>query len=71
MIENVDPNTIEDEGVRQVVITLMNLAEQAEEIRWLRDELRRLKGEQGTPIDTFSLLHPLIANMYRRCVDHV
>jgi hypothetical protein len=53
MRENIDPNTIEDEGVRQIVITLMNLvetlsakvAEQAEEIRRLRDEIRRLKGE--------------------------
>ena len=60
MSENVDPNTIEDEGVRQVVITLMNLvetlsakvAEQAEEIQRLRDEIRRLKGEQGTPTFT-------------------
>jgi hypothetical protein len=57
MIENVDPNTIEDEGLRQMVIALMNLVEtlsakvteQAEEIRRLRDEIRRLKGEQGTP----------------------
>lgn len=26
-VKNVDPNTIEDEGLRQVVITLMNLVE--------------------------------------------
>ena len=46
MVENFDPNTIEDEGLRQVVITLMNLVEtlsakvkeQAEEIQRLRDE---------------------------------
>src|SRR6266496_1192437 len=57
MIENFDPNTIEDEGLRQVVITLMNLVEtlsakvkeQAEEIQRLRDEVNRLKGEQGKP----------------------
>jgi hypothetical protein len=57
MIENFDPNTIEDEGLRQVVITLMNLVEtlsakvqeQAEEIQRLRDENNRLKGEQGKP----------------------
>jgi hypothetical protein len=57
MRENFDPNTIEDEGLRQVFITLMNLVEtlsakvqeQAEEIQRLRDEIRRLKGEQGTP----------------------
>ena len=41
MVENFDPTTIEDEGLRQVVITLMNLVEtqhtkiqeQAEEMR--------------------------------------
>jgi hypothetical protein len=57
MIENFDPNTIEDEGLRQVFITLMNMvetlsskvAEQAEEIQRLRDENQRLKGEQGKP----------------------
>src|SRR5713226_2536387 len=57
MVENFDPNTIEDESLRQVVITLMNLVEslsakvkeQAEEIQRLRDENHRLKGEQGKP----------------------
>ncbi len=57
MIENFDPNTIEEEGLRQVVIALMNLvetlsakvAEQAEEIRRLRDEIRRLKGGTRHP----------------------
>jgi uncharacterized small protein (DUF1192 family) len=57
MVENFDPNTIEDESLRQVVITLMNLVEtlsakvkeQSEEIQRLRDEINRLKGEQGKP----------------------
>jgi Transposase IS66 family len=57
MLESFDPNTIEDERVRQVVIALMNLMEkqqtqlqqQAEEIQRLRDEVNRLKGEQGKP----------------------
>ena len=57
MLENFDPTTIEDEGLRQVFITLMNLVEnlstkvqeQAEEIQRLRDENNRLKGEQGKP----------------------
>src|SRR5216684_5845331 len=57
MVENFDPNTIEDEGLRQVFITLMNMVEnlstkvqeQAEEIQRLRDENNRLKGEQGKP----------------------
>jgi hypothetical protein len=57
MLEDFDPHTIEDESLRQVVITLMNLVEtlstkvkeQAEEIQRLRDEVNRLKGEQGKP----------------------
>src|SRR5205823_6858450 len=57
MLEDFDPNTIEDEAVRQVVLSLMNLVEtlhakvqeQAEEIQRLRDENHRLKGEQGKP----------------------
>jgi hypothetical protein len=57
MLESFDPNTIEDERVRQVFIALMNLVEkqqtqiqeQAEEIQRLRDEVNRLKGEQGKP----------------------
>src|SRR5258708_35952157 len=57
MIGNFDPNTIEDEGLRQVFISLMNLveslsakvAEEAEEIQRLCDENNRLKGEQGKP----------------------
>lgn len=57
MLEEFDPTTIEDEGLRQVVISLMNLVEQlsakvqeqAEEIQRLRDENNRLKGEQGKP----------------------
>src|SRR5436305_817565 len=57
MGEDFDPTTIEDEGLRQVFISLMNLvehlsvkvAEQAEEIQRLRDENNRLKGEQGKP----------------------
>src|SRR5213082_2287595 len=57
MLEDFDPNTIEDEGLRQVVRSLMNLVEtlhakvqqQAEEIQRLRDENNRLKGEQGKP----------------------
>ena len=57
MVEEFDPNSIEEEGVRQVVIGLMNLVdkqdgtigEQAAEIQRLRDEINRLKGEQGKP----------------------
>ena len=57
MLEEFDPTTIEDEGLRQVFISLMNLVEtlhatvqeQAEEIQRLRDENHRLKGEQGKP----------------------
>ena len=57
MLENFDPNTIQDEAVRQVVLYLMNLVEnqqatiqeQAEELQRQRDEIKRLKGEQGKP----------------------
>jgi hypothetical protein len=57
MLENFDPHTIADEGVRQVFIYLMNVVEtqqatiekQAEEIHHLHDEINRLKGEQGKP----------------------
>ena len=57
MLENFDPNTIQDEAVRQVVLYLMNVVEnqhatiqeQAEELQRQRDEINRLKGEQGKP----------------------
>src|SRR5437588_2720914 len=57
MLENFDPNTIQDEAVRQVVLYLMNLVEnqqakiqeQAEELQRQRDEINWLKGEQGKP----------------------
>ena len=57
MVEDFDPTTIDDERLRQVFISLMNLveqlsakvAQQAEEIQRLRDENNRLKGEQGKP----------------------
>ncbi len=57
MLEDFDPTTIQDEALRQVVISLMNLVEtlhakvqeQVEEIQRLRDENNRLKGEQGKP----------------------
>jgi hypothetical protein len=56
-VEEFDPGTIEDETVRHVVISLINLVEtlsaqlQAKDaiIQQLRDELNRLKGEQGKP----------------------
>lgn len=58
MLENIDPNTIQDlDGARQAIIHLLNLIEdltadlreaQAESQR-LRDENNRLKGEQGKP----------------------
>jgi Transposase IS66 family len=57
MLEEFDPNSIEDARLRQVFLSLMNLvetlsakvAEQAEEIQRWRDEVNRLKGEQGKP----------------------
>jgi hypothetical protein len=49
MLEEFDPNSIEEERVRQVVIGLMNvvdkqdgtIGEQAAEIQRLRDEINR------------------------------
>ena len=75
MLENFDPNTIEDEAVRQVVLYLMNLVEnlqakvqeQAEEIQSLRDENNRLKGEQGKPkIKANKAASPLSSEKERR-----
>jgi regulator of replication initiation timing len=57
MLEDFDPNAIEDEGLRQVVLHLMNMVETlsakvahlTEENQRLRDENNPLKGEQGKP----------------------
>jgi len=57
MLENVDLSNIQDENARQLIVRLLNLIEavttdlrdaQAENQR-LRDEINRLKGEQGKP----------------------
>ncbi|MDQ2886399.1 MAG: hypothetical protein M3Y39_09955 [Chloroflexota bacterium] len=75
MVENFDPTTIEDESLRQVFITLMNLVEtqhtkiqaQSEEIQRLRDEVNRLKGEQGKPkINAHKPAFPLSSEQERR-----
>jgi regulator of replication initiation timing len=75
MLENFDPNTIEDEALRQVVVYLMNLVEhlhatvqeQAEEIQRLRDENNRLKGEQSKPkIKANKAASPLSSEKERR-----
>jgi Transposase IS66 family len=74
MVENFDPNTIEEEGLRQVFITLMNLVEnqqtklqeQAEEIQRLRDEVNRLKGEQGKPTLKPKKLAPALSSEKER-----
>lgn len=58
MVEDFDPSTIEDEGLRKIVMYLMNMvenlsakvAEQAEEIQRLRDENnRREAGNRASP----------------------
>jgi len=57
MLENIDLSSIQDESARQLISQLLNLIEalsadnrdaQAENQR-LRDEINRLKGEQGKP----------------------
>jgi hypothetical protein len=57
MLEEIDPNSIEDPHARQCVLTLLNLAEGwlaqiaalKEQVQLLRDEIARLKGQQGKP----------------------
>lgn len=57
MLEHLDLNAIQDDNARELVVRLLNLIEklsadlrdaQAEIQRW-RDEVNRLKGEQGQP----------------------
>ncbi len=58
MLSGFDPHQIQDlEGARQATVLLLNLVEQVkqendhlrETIQRLRDEINRLKGEQGKP----------------------
>jgi len=57
MLDNLDQNAIQDENARELIRRLMNIIEnQAVELRKLkeenqrlRDEVNRLKGEQGKP----------------------
>src|SRR3990172_2144057 len=57
MLEHLDLNAVQDENARELIVRLLNLIEklsadlrdaQAENQR-LRDEVNRLKGEQGKP----------------------
>jgi len=58
MLENFDPASIADEALRAIVLLLMNEVERLsadnkdlkEDVQRLRDENRRLKGEQGKPV---------------------
>lgn len=57
MLEDLDLSGIQDERARQLIIRLLNLVESLsaeltagqQEIQRLRDEIARLKGEQGKP----------------------
>ena len=57
MEENVDLSQIQDENARELIGRLLNLVEKLSadlrdaqaEIQRLRDEVNRLKGEQGKP----------------------
>ena len=57
MLEDIDLSNIQDENARQLIVRLMNLIEAVTsdlrdaqaEIQRLRDEINRLKGEQGKP----------------------
>ncbi len=58
MLEDIDPDKIEDPHAKQCVVTLLNLAEShleqigllKEQVQLLRDEIARLKGQQGKPL---------------------
>jgi hypothetical protein len=57
MIDGIDLNRIQDEQIRELIVRLMNLIEQQATVirdlqiknQELRDEINRLKGEQGKP----------------------
>jgi hypothetical protein len=57
MLENIDLSSIQDENARQLIVQLLNLIEALSadnrdaqvEIQRLRDEVNRLRGEQGKP----------------------
>jgi hypothetical protein len=57
MLETIELSGIQDENARQLIIRLLNLIEDLSadwrdaqvEIQRLRDEVNRLKGEQGKP----------------------
>jgi hypothetical protein len=57
MLETIDLSNIQDENARQLIVQLLNLIEAQSadlrdaqaEIQSLRDEINRLKGEQGKP----------------------
>lgn len=57
MLEDLDLSSIQDERARQCIILLLHLLEDQkqenhtlrEELQCLRDEINRLKGEQGNP----------------------
>ncbi len=57
MLEDIDPNRIEDPYAKQCVVTLLNFVESQlaqntllkEQVQLLREEIARLKGQQGKP----------------------
>ncbi len=57
LLDNLDLNAIQDENARELIRQLLNLVEKLSadlrdaqvEIQRLRDEVNRLKGEQGKP----------------------
>ncbi|MCX6055163.1 MAG: hypothetical protein NTZ74_09670, partial [Chloroflexi bacterium] len=57
ILDNLDLNAIQDENARELIGQLLNLVEKLSvdlrdsqvEIQRLRDEVNRLKGEQGKP----------------------
>jgi transposase IS66 family protein len=74
MLEAFDPTSIEDPGLRTMVVRLMNvvekqhalIAEQAAELQRLRDEISRLKGEQGKPTIKANTARPDLSSEKQR-----
>jgi hypothetical protein len=70
MLEDLDLNLIQDENARELIVRLLNLVEKQAadlrdaqvEIQRLRDEVNRLKGEQGKPKIKGNKLKPVLSN---------
>jgi hypothetical protein len=71
MLDDIDLTSIKDENARQLIVRLLNLIEQLSadlrdaqvENQRLRDEVNRLKGEQGKPKIKTNTPKPVVADL--------